>query len=98
MTTGWAAVPADLSVHLSILKPRNQFSLPTREVLVCLDDVRGSSSGGSLSSLCSLEPTTLAPFDMSPMARTDAEIAKCGILPAPNVFGVQVVDGLGSLV
>ncbi|XEU98074.1 hypothetical protein FSHL1_003361 [Fusarium sambucinum] len=98
MTTGWAAVPADLSVYLSVLKLRNHFSLPTREVLVCLDDVRGSFSGGSLSSLCSLEPTTLASFDMSPMARTDAEIAKDGILPALNVFGVQVVDGLGALV
>ncbi|KAG8674646.1 hypothetical protein FPOAC1_000617 [Fusarium poae] len=95
---GWAAVPADLSVYLSILKLRNQFSLPTREVLVCLDDVRGSFSGGSLSSLCSLEPTTLAPFDISPVPRTDAEITKSGVLPAPNVFGVQVVDGLGALV
>ncbi|KAM0305541.1 hypothetical protein HYE67_008532 [Fusarium culmorum] len=98
MTTGWAAVPADLSVYLSILKVRNHFSLPTREVLVCLDDARGSFSGGSLSSICSLEPTTEAPFDVSPVPRTDEEIAKQGVLPAPNIFGVQVVDDLGALV
>ncbi|QPC75071.1 hypothetical protein HYE68_005823 [Fusarium pseudograminearum] len=98
MTTGWAAVPADLSVYLSVLKLRNQFSLPTREVLVCLDDVRGSFSGGSLSSICSLEPTTEAPFHISPVLRTDAEIAKHGVLPAPNMFGVQVIPDLGALV
>ncbi|VTO81755.1 unnamed protein product [Fusarium graminearum] len=98
MTTGWAAVPADLSVYLSILKLRNRFSLPTREVLVCLDGVRGSFSGGSLSSICSPEPTTEAPFDISPIPRTDAEIAKLGVFPAPNIFGVQVVDDLGALV
>jgi hypothetical protein len=98
MTTGWAAVPADLSVYLSILELHNRFSLPAREVLVCLDDVRGSFSGGSLSSLCSLEPITLAPFNISPVPRTDAEIVKHGILPPPNAFGMQVVDGLGALV
>ncbi|RGP70606.1 hypothetical protein FSPOR_3907 [Fusarium sporotrichioides] len=98
MTTGWAAVPADLSVYLSILKLRNRYSLPTREVLVCLEDLRGSFSGGSLSSVCSLEPVTMAPFDMSSVPRTDAEIAKHGTIPAPNIFGVQVVDGLGALV
>ncbi|GKU10319.1 unnamed protein product [Fusarium langsethiae] len=97
-TGSGAAVPADLSVYLSILKLRNRYSLPTREVLVCLEDVRGSFSGGSLSSVCSLEPVTMAPFDMPPVPRTDAEIAKHGIIPAPNIFGVQVVDGLGALV
>ncbi|RGP60026.1 hypothetical protein FLONG3_11011 [Fusarium longipes] len=98
MTTGWAAVPADLSVYLSALELRDRFALSVREALVCLDDVRGSFSGGSLSSLCSLEPVTLAPFDMSPVPRAEKEIVKHGILPPPSAFGVQTVDGLGALV
>jgi hypothetical protein len=98
MTTGWAAVPADLSVYLAVLELRNRFSLPTREVLVSLDEVRGSFSGGSLSSLCSLEPVDMAPFDLSPIPRTNPQIAKRGVLPAPNVFGVQTIDNSGALV
>ncbi|KAL4730555.1 hypothetical protein ACLX1H_002591 [Fusarium chlamydosporum] len=98
MTTGWAAVPADLSVYLAVLEIRDRFSLSTREVLVCLDDVRGSFSGGSLSSVCSLEPITMGPFDLSPVQRTKTETAKHGVLPALNSFGVQIVDGLGALV
>ncbi|KAM0225799.1 hypothetical protein ACHAQD_000758 [Fusarium lateritium] len=98
MTTGWAAVPADLSVYLAVLELRNRFSLPTREVLVSLDEVRGSFSGGSLSSLCSLEPVDMAPFDLSPVPRTDPQIAKQGVLPAPNAFGVQNIQDLGTLV
>jgi short subunit dehydrogenase-like uncharacterized protein len=98
MTTGWAAVPADLSVYLAALKLQRHFSLPTREVLVCLDDVRGSFSGGSLSSLCSLEPVDIAPFDLSPVPRTDQQVAKNGVLPPPNALDVQFVDELGVLV
>ncbi|KAF4962704.1 hypothetical protein FSARC_9265 [Fusarium sarcochroum] len=95
MTTGWAAVPADLSVYLAALELHKRFSLPTREVLVCLDDVNGSFSGGSLSSLCSLEPVNIAPFSFSPVQRTDQQVAKQGVLPAPNMFGVQIVNELG---
>ncbi|KAM0564242.1 hypothetical protein ACHAPJ_000452 [Fusarium lateritium] len=98
MTTGWAAVPADLSVYLAALELRKRFFLSTREVLVCLDEANGSFSGGSLSSLCSLEPFHADPFDFSPVQRTDQEIAKQGVLPAPNMFGVQSIDGLGALV
>ncbi|RBQ76869.1 hypothetical protein FVER14953_01057 [Fusarium verticillioides] len=98
MTAGWAAVPADLSVYLAALKLQRHLSLPTREVLVCLEDVRGSFSGGSLSSLCSLEPVNIAPFDLSPVPRTEQQVAKTGVLPPPNAFGVQTVDELGVLV
>ncbi|KAF5538704.1 hypothetical protein FNAPI_11016 [Fusarium napiforme] len=98
MTAGWAAVPADLSVYLAALKLQRHFSLPTREVLVCLEDVRGSFSGGSLSSLCSLAPVNIAPFDLSPVPRTDQQVAKTGALPPPNAFDVQIVDELGVLV
>ncbi|KAJ9428852.1 Saccharopine dehydrogenase-domain-containing protein [Fusarium oxysporum] len=98
MTAGWAAVPADLSVYLAALKLQRQFSLPTREVLVCLEDVRGSFSGGSLNSLCSLEPVNIAPFDLSPVPRTEQQVAKNGVLPPPNALDVQIVDELGVLV
>ncbi|KAF5595870.1 uncharacterized protein FSUBG_9029 [Fusarium subglutinans] len=98
MTAGWAAVPADLSVYLAALKLQRHFSLPTREVLVCLEDVRGSFSGGSLSSLCSLEPVHMAPFDLSPVPRTEQQVAKTRVLPPPNAFDVQIVDELGVLV
>ncbi|KAF5549473.1 hypothetical protein FPHYL_9653 [Fusarium phyllophilum] len=98
MTAGWAAVPADLSVYLAALKLQRHFSLPTRQVLVCLEDVRGSFSGGSLSSLCSLEPVNIAPFDLSPVPRTEQQVAKTGVLPPPNAFDVQIVDEPGVLV
>lgn len=98
MTAGWAAVPADLSVYLAALKLQRHFSLPTREVLVCLEDVRGSFSGGSLNSLCSLEPVNIAPFDLSPVPRTEQQVAKNGVLPPPNALDVQIVDELGVLV
>ncbi|KAF5671788.1 hypothetical protein FHETE_4001 [Fusarium heterosporum] len=98
MTTGWAAVPADVSVYLAVLELRNRFSLSTREALVSLDEVSGSFSGGSLSSVCSLEPVDIAPFDLSPVPRTNVQIVKQGVLPAPNAFGVQTVDTLGALV
>ncbi|KAF4337100.1 hypothetical protein FBEOM_9089 [Fusarium beomiforme] len=98
MATGWAAAPADLSVYLAALKLKHHFSLSTREVLVCLDDVHGSFSGGSLNSLCSLEPVNIAPFDLSPVPRTDQQVTKNGVLPHPNKFDVQAVDELGVLV
>ncbi|KAM0343847.1 hypothetical protein ACHAPU_008116 [Fusarium lateritium] len=98
MTTGWAAVPADVSVYLAVLELRKRFSLSTREALVYLDEVSGWFSGGSLSSMCSLEPVDIAPFDLSPVPRTSVQIAKQGVLPAPNAFGVQIVDDLEALV
>ncbi|KAF4987059.1 hypothetical protein FGRMN_10555 [Fusarium graminum] len=98
MTTGWAAVPADVSVYLAVLELRNRFSLSTREALVSLDEVSGSFSGGSLSSVCSLEPVNIALFDLSPVPRTGAQVAKQGVFPAPNAFGVQNFDDLEALV
>ncbi|KAF4454998.1 hypothetical protein F53441_2559 [Fusarium austroafricanum] len=98
MTTGWAAVPADLSVYLAALKIHNDFSLSTREALVNLVDVRGSFSGGSLSSMCSLEPINIGAFDLSPVPRTDQQVVKQGGLPSPNVLGVQLIDNMGVLV
>ncbi|KAF4954158.1 hypothetical protein FGADI_5481 [Fusarium gaditjirri] len=98
MTAGWAAVPADLSVYLAALELQRHFSLPTREVLVCLEDVRGSFSGGSLNSLCGLEPVNIAPFDLSPAPRTEQQVAKTGVLPPSNALDVQIVDELGVLV
>ncbi|KAJ4196837.1 hypothetical protein NW755_001609 [Fusarium falciforme] len=106
MTAGWGAVPADLPTYLAVRHIRETMSLPTREVLVSLDDLRGSFSGGSINSMCDLEMSygsariaaASAPFVLSPIPRSSAEIAKRGVLPAPNVFGVQVVKGMGALV
>ncbi|KAH7274193.1 hypothetical protein MRS44_000910 [Fusarium solani] len=106
MTAGWGAVPADLPTYLAVRHIRETMSLPTREVLVSLDDLRGSFSGGSINSMCDLEMSygsariaaASAPFVLSPVPRRSAEIAKRGVLPAPNLFGVQVVKGMGALV
>ncbi|RSM16605.1 hypothetical protein CEP52_000011 [Fusarium oligoseptatum] len=106
MTAGWGAVPADLPTYLAVRHIRETMSLPTREVLASLDDLRGSFSGGSINSMCDLEMSygsariaaASAPFALSPVPRSSAEIEKHGVLPAPNVFGVQVVKGMGALV
>ncbi|RSM12964.1 hypothetical protein CDV31_006065 [Fusarium ambrosium] len=106
MTAGWGAVPADLPTYLAVRHIRETMSLPTREVLASLDDLKGSFSGGSINSMCDLEMSygsariaaASAPFVLSPLPRSSAEIEKHGVLPAPNVFGVQVVEGMGALV
>ncbi|KAM5355921.1 hypothetical protein ACJ41O_002567 [Fusarium nematophilum] len=107
MTAGWGAVPADLAVYLAARTIRTALGLSTREVLVSLDDVRGSFSGGSINSMCDLLTSygaariaaSSAPFALSPVPRSSSSsIAKVGVFPAPNVFGVQVVKELGSLV
>lgn len=82
------------------------FGLRTREVLVSLDDIQGSFSGGSINSLCDLTSTygaariaaASAPFRLAPVPRRSAEITSRGVLPGPNIFGVQTVHGLGALV
>ncbi|KAM0427531.1 hypothetical protein ACHAPT_007491 [Fusarium lateritium] len=106
MTAGWGAVPADLPTYLAVRHIRQEMSLPTREVLVSLDDIRGSFSGGSINSMCDLETSygsariaaASAPFVLSPVPRSSADVAKRGLLPASNMFGVQVVEGMGALV
>ncbi|KAH7163139.1 Saccharopine dehydrogenase-domain-containing protein [Dactylonectria estremocensis] len=105
-TAGWGAVPADLSTYLAVQHIQKTFGLRTREVLVSLDDVRGSFSGGSINSLCDLVGTygpariaaASAPFRLTPLPRRPTDISGAGVLPSPNSFGVQTVDGLGVLV
>ncbi|KAH7171025.1 Saccharopine dehydrogenase-domain-containing protein [Dactylonectria macrodidyma] len=105
-TAGWGAVPADLSTYLAVQHIRKTFGLRTREVLASLDDVRGSFSGGSINSLCDLTGTygpariaaASAPFRLAPTQRRSADISTTGVLPGPNAFGVQRVDGLGVLI
>ncbi|KAH6898654.1 Saccharopine dehydrogenase-domain-containing protein [Thelonectria olida] len=104
VTAGWGAVPADISTYLAAQHIRNAFSLPTRQVVVSLDDVKGSFSGGSINSLCSLvssyAPARLAaasaPFALSPVPRPAADIATEGVFPSPNSFGVSSLEGLGT--
>ncbi|KAH6997964.1 Saccharopine dehydrogenase-domain-containing protein [Ilyonectria sp. MPI-CAGE-AT-0026] len=106
VTAGWGAVPADLSTYLAVHHIHKTFGLRTREVLVSLHDIQGSFSGGSINSLCDLTSTygasriaaASAPFRLAPVPRRTAEIASRGVLPGPNIFGVQTVYGLGALV
>lgn len=70
------------------------------------DDIQGILSGGSINSLCDLTSTygaariaaASAPFRLAPVPRRSAEITSRGVLPGPNIFGVQTVYGLGALV
>ncbi|KAF7536119.1 hypothetical protein G7Z17_g13092 [Cylindrodendrum hubeiense] len=103
VTAGWGAVPADLSTYLAVQHINKTFGLRTREVLVSLDDVEASFSGGSINSLCGLLDNygsariaaASAPFRLAPVPRRPADIAARGVLPGPNIFGVQTVKDLG---
>lgn len=85
---------------------RAAHALPTREVLVSLDSVRGSFSGGSINSLCALRATYTSarlaaaskPFALSPTARSPASIATSGVLlPTPGPLSVTHLPGFGAL-
>ncbi|KAF7562201.1 hypothetical protein G7046_g1930 [Stylonectria norvegica] len=104
-TCGWGAVPADLSTYLAVQHIRRTFDLPTREVLLSLDALKGGISGGSINTLCDLIATyskarvaaATAPFALAPQARAAEAIRAQGVLPRMNALGVQHVDGLGTL-
>lgn len=106
MTCGWGAVPADLSTYLATAHIRKTFSAPTREILISLTDVQGSFSGGSINSMCDLIGTygnartseASSPFALAPKKRPLELVSTRGVLPRVGVFGVQRVDGLGTMV
>ncbi|CAM1506845.1 Fc.00g064860.m01.CDS01 [Cosmosporella sp. VM-42] len=106
VTSGWGAVPADLSTYLAATTIRKTFSAPTREILVSLDEIQGGFSGGSINSLCDLVGTygskriaeASSPFTLAPKKRTSREVARHGVLPELNALGVQKVDELGILI
>ncbi|KAF5006873.1 hypothetical protein FDECE_6770 [Fusarium decemcellulare] len=106
MVAGLGAVPVDIPVYIAARRIRDDFSLPTREVIAILDEANISIGGGSLNSLCEQATgygsariaAASAPFVLSPVSRNSKDVAKRGVLPGPNMFGVQVVKDLGALV
>lgn len=104
ITCGWGAVPADVSTYLAVDAIRKRFSVPTLEVVGALYDIKGSASGGAVDSVC----TTVAgnslsrifsamKFDSISPAKPERDPKIKSALPAMNIFGVQTIDGLGTL-
>ena len=106
MTSGWGAVPADLSTYLAAKHIREIYAAPTREVLLSLDEAQGTFSGGSINSMCAIVGTygnkriseASSAFVLAPKKRVAGQVQSKGVLPGLNAFGVQNLDGLGSLV
>ncbi|KAJ4154986.1 hypothetical protein LMH87_000256 [Akanthomyces muscarius] len=104
ITCGWGAVPADVSTYLAVDALRKSFSVPTLEVVGALYDIKGSASGGAIDSVV----TTIArnslsrlfsamKFDSISRARPAHDPKIKSALPTMNIFGVQTIDGLGTL-
>ncbi|KAM3440496.1 hypothetical protein NHJ13734_003263 [Beauveria thailandica] len=104
ITCGWGAVPADVSTYLAVTSIRQTFSLPTLEVVGALYDIKGLPSGGAVDSIS----TTFANNSISrllgaininsisPVKPVGNPNRKDG-LPRANIFGVQMIDGMGTM-
>ncbi|KAL7797878.1 hypothetical protein V8C43DRAFT_329174 [Trichoderma afarasin] len=105
VTCGLDAVPPDLTTYLAVSHIRKTFNTPTREVIVSLQEMRGTISSGTINSMASVytlyEPgryaEATAPFAISPRKPT-SEKAKTSLFPGSNVFGTQIIDVLGRVV
>lgn len=104
ITCGWGAVPADISTYVAVDAIRQNFSLPTQEVVGALYDINGSASGGAVDSVC----TTISgnrlsrilsaiKFDSISPVKPLPHLKSKTALPAMNIFGVQTIQGLGTL-
>ncbi|KAK4064316.1 hypothetical protein Trihar35433_7833 [Trichoderma harzianum] len=105
VTCGLDAVPPDLTTYLAVSHIRKIFNTPTREVIVSLQEMRGTISSGTINSMASVytlyEPgryaEATAPFAISPRKPT-SEKAKTSLFPGSSVFGTQTIDVLGRVV
>lgn len=105
VTCGLDAVPADLTTYLAVSHIRKTFNTPTREVIVSLQEMKGTISSGTISSMASVytlyEPgryaEATAPFAISPR-KPASEKAKTSLFPASGFFGTQTLDSLGRVV
>ncbi|KAL6829655.1 hypothetical protein J3E69DRAFT_380057 [Trichoderma sp. SZMC 28015] len=105
VTCGLDAVPPDLTTYLAVSHIRKTFNTPTREVIVSLQEMRGTISSGTINSMASVytlyEPgryaEATAPFAISPRKPT-SEKAKTSLFPGSGFFGTQIIDVLGRIV
>lgn len=105
ITCGLDAVPPDLTTYLAVSHIRKTFNTPTREVIVSLQEMRGTISSGTINSMASVytlyEPgryaEATAPFAISPRKPT-SEKAKTSLFPGSGFFGTQTLDSLGRIV
>jgi hypothetical protein len=101
---GIGVVPSDLSTKLLATYIRRTFHAPTAEVLVAIHDVSARPSGGTINSVCHTLSAGLpalleacAPFALSPCKPAPSE-EYVPTLPGLNMFGVQTVAELGTLI
>lgn len=105
VTCGLDAVPADLTTYLAVSHIRKTFNTPTREVIVSLQEMKGTISSGTIGSMASVhtlyEPgryaEATAPFAISPR-RPESEKAKTSLFSGSSFFGTQNLDSLGRVV
>ncbi|UKZ78308.1 hypothetical protein TrVFT333_006044 [Trichoderma virens FT-333] len=99
------AVPADLTTHLAVSHIRKTFNIPTREVIVSLQEMEGTIGSGTTDSMASVytlyEPgryaEATAPFAISPRKPASVK-AKTSLFPGSSFFGIQNLDILSRVV
>ncbi|PNP58749.1 hypothetical protein THARTR1_01765 [Trichoderma harzianum] len=105
ITCGLDAVPPDLTTYLAVSHIRKTLNRPTREVIVSLQEMRGTISSGTINSMASVytlyEPgryaEATAPFAISPRKPT-SDKANTSLFPGSGFFGTQTLDSLGRVV
>ncbi|KAL6701678.1 hypothetical protein J3F84DRAFT_399393 [Trichoderma pleuroticola] len=95
ITCGLDAVPPDLTTYLAVSHIRKTFNTPTREVIVSLQEMRGTISSGTINSMASVytlyEPGRYA-------EATSPDKANTSLFPGSGFFGTQTLDSLGRVV